>query len=239
MSDDPEEQTQTFDDFKKMMESSFPTSTTDIIADKYDEIVSKSVQLLANLEPTGIVSTINQLVTENKAKREQENILYAIYWCRKSILKHQDILRNLEKEYLEQQGPELMNLYFEHCKNTYNRKKIEFFRNVWINGMIKENRDLDEKAYAFDLLASLRIEQVLVLKLIYESLLSEMRVNDIASTLNIDLIKTKHICSSLEGLGLLVPKNATFGSLSSGEPEYFGITDYIKIVVGYLVEPTG
>lgn len=51
MVDDLEEQK--FDDFKKMVESSFPTSTLDIIADKYDEIVPKSVQLLANLDPTG------------------------------------------------------------------------------------------------------------------------------------------------------------------------------------------
>jgi len=238
---------ETFDDFKKMMESSFPTSASDVIADKYDDVVPKSVQLLANLDPTGIVSTINQYLTENKAKREQENVLYAIYWCRKSILKHQDMLRNLEKEYLEQQGPELMNLYFEHCKNTYNLEKIEFFRNVWINGMIKDDRDLDEKAYVFDLAASLTLDQIIILRHIYEKFNSEtndVAVNDIVEALKIEKTRVQHLCISLQGLGLLQYTTNDVGGWMREDTDlnviggnYFRMTEYVKEFVMYIMEP--
>jgi vesicle coat complex subunit len=212
MVDDLEEQK--FDDFKKMVESSFPTSTLDIIADKYDEIVPKSVQLLANLDPTGIASTINQCLVENKARSEQENILYAIYCCWKSISEYEDRFRSLENEYLGQQGPELMNLYFENCKNTYNRKKINFFRNVWVNGMTKDDRDLDEKAYVFDLVASLTLDQIIVLRHIYKNTTNEtdtLNLAYIAKELKINEARAQHLCTNLQSRGLLQIRYQTGG----------------------------
>lgn len=238
-----ESEEQTFDDFKKIVESSYPTSMSDIIADKYDEVVPKSVQLLANLEPTGIASTINQSLVENKARREHENILYAIYWCRKSILQHRDILCNLEKGYLEQQGPELMNLYFEHCKKTYKKEKIEFFRNVWINGMIKGDRDLDEKAYVFDLVASLTLEQIIVIRHIYKNSSdnsNNVRVEDIAKELKIEKTRAQHLCISLQGQGLLQvmgPMGAHIGGRYGSLGDVFRMTEYVKDVVSYMMEP--
>ena len=203
----------------------------------------KSVQLLANLDPTGIASTINQCLVENKARREHENILYAIYWCWDTILKYEDILRNLEKEYIEQQGPELMKLYFEHCKDAYNLERIEFFRNVWINGMIKDDRDLDEKAYVFDLVASLTLDQIMVLRHIYKNFSDEsnnVRIEDIAKELKIEKARAQHLCISLQGQGLLQVMETRGAVIEGGYGplgDVFRMTEYVKDVVSYMMEP--
>jgi hypothetical protein len=200
-----------------------------------------SVLALTNLIP--VLPALTAYLSYHIAEREKNNLLIALCELQKNYTQISNLLSNLDDDYVEQQGPELMNMYFEHCKNTYNRERIKFFRNVWINGMIKGDRDLDEKAYVFDLVASLTLEQIIVIRHIYKNSSDKsnnVRVEDIAKELKIEKTRAQHLCISLQGQGLLQvmgPMGAHIGGGYGSLGDVFRMTEYVKDVVSYMMEP--
>lgn len=204
----------------------------DKVLDLYEKTPA-SVLALTNLLP--VLPALTAYLSYHTAEREKNNLLIALCELQKDYKYILNILGNLDDDYVEQQGPELMNLYFEHCKNTYSQEKINFFRNVWINGMIKEEQNLEEKAYMFDLVSSLTLEQIQTLKIVYD----EKRILDIgeiSERTGIDNTATRHICLRLQGAGFL--QIADIGGIGQrcGGNEFVG-TEYLKILAGYLMEP--
>ncbi|MBN2250990.1 MAG: MarR family transcriptional regulator [Candidatus Altiarchaeota archaeon] len=227
--------------FKEFLSEIFGSHNNREIMLELYERTPTSVRALTNLIP--VTAALNAYLSYYVAEREQKNMWNALYELQKYYSYILDLLSNLDEDYVERQGPELTNLYFEHCKNTYDREKIKFFRNVWINGMIKDDRDLDEKAYVFDLAASLTLDQIMVLRHIYKSFSNEsndFRVEDIAKELKIDKARVQHLCISLQGQGLLQVMDLKGVPTKGGyEPmgDVFRMTDYVNDFVMYLIEP--
>ena len=135
----------TLDDFEKRIlerpdNHSALQKMIDKVSDVYDGL-PVLIRSLTNFDPTGVSGTIAQMLSENKAKREQKNIICALYLMWQTIMEYGDKLKYLE---LKEQLPALTESYFEFSKNTYQQSKIKFFRNIWLNGIIKEDK-LDQK----------------------------------------------------------------------------------------------
>jgi hypothetical protein len=232
----------TYDEFKAMiLEYNSSKSRFDSIADIYDRVPSY-IRVIQNFDPTGIAGAIDQILSENKAKREQDNILRAIYNLVQAIQKYSEQLTALEQDYLSQQAPQLTYKYFDLSEKTFEPSKIELFRNIWLNGLINVNRRSGEKSAIFDLVATLTEDEILALRVMFDEQYSlefkerkPVHVEKIAQVLNMEIEYAQQICVSLQSRGL----SADFGIGTYGYkgPVNFVITDYSKLLVEYINEP--
>ncbi len=180
------------------------------------------------IDPSGTISMVLSVLNAVKLKRELNNIKYAVAYAIVHIRKCNKVLDPRNEEELT-----LSNMYFERCKETYQINKIKVYSNVWINGLLEENLNLDEAAYVFDLIATLTWEQLLVLKVIYDrdtasrnsTINSEVKKTDmvdyVAKELNIESSFAQQLCISLEGKGLLA--DAGIGAFDYPGPVNFYI----------------
>ena len=87
-----------YEEFKrKVLECSEGKTVTDKVADIYDDL-PVLVRVIANLDPTGLASSLDQVLTENKAKREQENILRAIYALYTALITFQSLFFHRQQD---------------------------------------------------------------------------------------------------------------------------------------------
>ena len=75
----PVEGVLSFDEFnKKLAELTETNGVIDKTANLYDKIPTY-IKALTNFDPTGVSGAIDQALSENKSKRENENIVKALY----------------------------------------------------------------------------------------------------------------------------------------------------------------
>ena len=107
--------------------------------------------------------------------------------------------------------------------------------------MINSIHNLEEEEYIFDLLASMRLEEISVLKIVYAKFSLDsppfVDVSEIARALNIDLAHVQQICITLEGKGLLHHDNSLDTWVGHNLPTRFATNEYVRILVKYIMEP--
>lgn len=206
-------------------------------ADLYDNVPA-FLKILTNFDPTGISGSIDQALSENKAKREQENInlaLYNLYQAIIEISKRQISIQDSIKKQL----PDLTRLYLENSKNTYDSNKIEYFKNIWLNGIISDEETLEEKAYVFEMVAALLSIEIKILSIFQKKQGSDsfnerkpISTEKLAEEINLDYDRTQQICISLSGKGFL--HDYGLGRFDYDGPVNFIITDYVNLIKKYL-----
>jgi hypothetical protein len=216
----------------------------DSTADKYDKIPSY-LKILKNFDPTGIISLIDDVLSENRAKREQERIIEALYYMFQKIRIHEVVLRE-SIGCQQEQLYVLTEKYFENCKESYDKEKVRYFSQVWLTGIIDKENTIDEKIYVFKVISSLSIDQIHVLKYLYDKVDSYFN-NDLkqkgsankrpygikgyAEENSMDYAYVQQICIDMQGKGLLFPGAET---MLSGQAHYFMPTDYIDTLIKYI-----
>jgi len=231
----------TFDEFKdKVQNLPNVTNALDKIANAYTAMPSLFRALTA-IDKSGVFAIVDKILTENKAKRTQNNILYAIYELVKIVHLLSKELTEIEDLYKKEQVAELTYIYLERCKETRQQEKIKYFRNIWFNSITDADRAFDEKAYVFDLVGSLRIEQILVLKYVHEKQANTkakdriaVEVKNIAKALDMENEHVQQICISLQGMGLL---HTGLGPRREQGPNMFSMTEYVKLMGDYIKAP--
>ena len=233
-----------FEEFKDMvLNYNEKENIIDKVADKYDQIPT-IFKVFKNFDPTGIASSIDDILSENKAKREQNNILLASYYMFQSI---NNLQAEIEKD--KQQFSNLTEIYFQKSKESYQEDKIKYYRNIWFNGIINTERTFNEKEYVFELISTLSFDQIRVLKYLSEKLQANMDnslkskgsythapifINEFAQTAGLEVSYVQQICINLEGKGLL---HTGLAPISNAGPQRFLTTDFAGVVIKYLNEP--
>ncbi|MCX6669642.1 MAG: hypothetical protein NTV25_07550, partial [Methanothrix sp.] len=216
-------------------------SVIDRFADMFDKI-PLPVKLLKNFDPTGVIGYFADGLSEIKAKRNEEKLLKTIYELIKAVCIIDQKLGRIDPHYFEAQVIALTEMYFDHSMGSYQLEKIEIFRNAFINSVIDYDRDLDEKENMFNLISSLTMDQIRILKFCYESYRFQSRdINfvDIANELKLTSYSyVGQLCHSLIGKGLLVgmgysvSKSGPFAGYSR-----YRIGNYLDHLIKYIIEP--
>ena len=230
----------TFNEFKDLVLKGDLASSSSIntSADFYDNMPS-IIRMLHNLDPTGISSVIDQILTNDKDNREQDNILRAIYLLAQAIQTSQEELSNLKRDYLSAQIPLLTHSYFHNSKTTFHQSKIELFRNIWLNGLLDTDRREGEKQRIFTLVASMTEDEISVLKFLHKTFISGTNqeppnIEDIANNLGIDSLYAQQLCLGLQSYGLVV--DWANGKLNANSAVQFIITGYTYRLVSYITD---
>lgn len=207
--------------------------------DVYDEL-PLLVKLLPSFDKTGVFGAIAQMISEHSAKRKRENIICALFYMEKAIQQHEKKLKNLESK--GQHISVLTERYFEYSRRTYQQNKIEWFRNVWLNGILRGEDSLDQKFEVFDLVSTLTEEQIIVLKYMYDNQNENdflerkpVHISQLAKALGFDTRRSQQICISLQGRGLL--HDYGIGKYNYHGPVSFVMTDYVSFLVLYIIDP--
>jgi len=201
------------------------------------------------LDPTGKASLFFSKIGERKSERDRERIYYALAWIIQRTRVFNRII-NPENE----QDIDLMIMYLERCRETYQLSKIRIFSNIWINGLIYRERCLEEKAYIFNLASLLTLEELYVLQFVHNQqgyvipkgdVLEGLKLKNssastqkIADAFGITKGYATQLCIRLQGMGLLSPADITFANVSGSEPpQNFAITEYVDTFIKYILEP--
>ena len=213
-------------------------SLLDKPADLYSKIPTL-LRTLPNVEPTGIASALAQLLEENKAQREQKNILLAIFELIKVVSQNGFRIEQLGKSYLSKEFPKLTSMYFEYSRQTSDISKINTFRNIWINGLLADDRSSSEKEIVFDIIQSLSDDEINALRFIYDTSISSgtgktphISIDDVAKALNVEPAYAQQLCVRLRAQGL-VGESSTGMSFGSGPPVTFQLMEFTDILVKY------
>lgn len=205
--------------------------------------------VIEGLDPTGKFSILFSKIGERKSKKELERIYYALAWIIQRTRMFDKII-NPENE----QDIDLLIIYLERCRETYQLSKIRIFSNIWINGLIYRERGLEEKAYVFNLAALLTLEELRVLQFIHKqqgftpSVSASMdgvkvmkpsaSTQEIADAFEITKEYATQLCIRLQGFGLLYPAGLTVANIEGFNlPENFAITEYVDTFIKYILEP--
>jgi hypothetical protein len=205
--------------------------------------------VIEGLDPTGKFSLLFSKIGERKSERDRERIYYALAWIIQRTRMFNRII-NPENE----QDIDLMMMYLERCRETYQLSKIRIFSNIWINGLIHRERCLEEKAYIFNLASLLTLEELYVLQFIHKQqgyvipsgdVLEGVKLKNpsastqkIADAFGITKEYATQLCIRLQGMGLLYPADITFANISgSAPPQNFAITEYVDTFIKYILEP--
>ncbi len=195
--------------------------------------------ILSLIEPlsASILTGLNAF----NSRRERDNIEDALARIIIVLRDHNSMIKcfldQCSEEYIKIQ----LFMYLEHSMRTLQKKKIEIFCNIWTNSVIRPIHNLEEEEYIMDLIASMRLEEITVLKIVYDKYSLDsppfVDISEIARALNIDLAHAQQICISLQGKGLLHPD--TSSELVAGDfvPTRFATNEYVRILVQYIMEP--
>lgn len=236
-----EEQIQDIDDIMRIIEQ-LPVddfSLQDLIEGKATSAIEAIPENLASLlelvDPTGKISILFSHIERHKTKKEFQRIMCAVAWL---VQKTRSFSKLIEPN--NEQDIELLMMYLERCKETYQLKKIETYSNIWINSLINRERDVNEKEYIFNLASLLTLEELFVLKFIYNQSYqtSSVSIDQIAENLIIEKDYAQQICIRLQGMGLLYPSNLTILEAGGGRlPTKYSMTNYVRTFVKYITDP--
>ena len=229
-----------FEEFEKYVNSLNDNGNLlDKPADLYIKLPAL-LRTLTNIEPTGIASALAQLLEENKVKREQRNVLLAMFELAKVLSQCGHRIEQLEKSYLSTEFPKLTIMYFEHSKQTFDVSKIHLFRNIWVNGLLANERSSSEKSIIFNIIQSLSEDEINALRFIYDaSKDSEARktahihVDEVAKSLDIEPSYAQQLCVRLRAQGL-IGESSTGWTIGSGPPVTFMLMDFTNTVIEYI-----
>ncbi len=236
-----------FEAFKaKLLDSDEDASLLDNVADVYDKF-PVYLRALTNLDPTGPVGYVAQILSENRARREQENVLRALYLLYRWILKNADRITRLEEPYLQEQLPLLTERYIEESRKTLISQKIKRFRNIWANGILATERSFSEKSIVFDIIAELTEDEIVTLLYFWkrkdepathESNIVHISISEVAEGIGVDEVYAQQLCVRLRRHGLI--SDTTIGIIfgGTGPPTTFAIMDFTAIVMGYISDPS-
>lgn len=131
----------------------------------YDDL-SPFVKVIKNLIPIGIATDLLEAIKAQKEKRAGERLNEVVYHLINAYLELNSKIKNhqVDIERIEQL-PTLLEIYIDYSMEAYQLEKIEYFKNILVNGIIDHDRMLDEKVHIFSLAASLTSDQILVIKL--------------------------------------------------------------------------
>jgi hypothetical protein len=156
-----------------------------------------------------------------------------------ALMRYGEKIKDIESR---EQLPLLTESYFEFCRNAYQESKIQFFRNIWLNGILRREKSFDEKIEVFELVASLTEEQIKTLKYIYYQQAGiefkqrkPAHIDELATALAVDRNRAQQICISLQGRGML--HDYGIGRYGYPGPVQFVMTDFLIILVSYIVAP--
>ncbi len=215
-------------------------------SDVYDK-VPQIFKIVKNIDPTGILSSIDDVLSDNKRNRETNNIIKALYYIYIICLKNRDsIQQSIEHNNLLVQN--ITELYLQKSKETYQEDKIAYFKNIWFNGIIDNQFNFDEKVYVFELISSLTFDQINILKYIEEQFRIQwesyskdnsqgeppIRLEQYAEKEHLNIDYLIHLCVDLQGKGLL--RQAKLSHIEA-EPKGFVPTSYVMHIVTFLNEP--
>lgn len=228
-----------FEEFEKFV---YSLDDNDSLLDKSADLYSKIPALLRtlpNFEPTGIAGALAQLLEENKAQREQKNILLAMFELVKVVSQFDYKIKQLGKAYLAEEFPKLTEMYIDHSRQASDISKIYAFRNIWINGLLADDRSSSEKEIAFDIVQSLSEDEINALKFIYDTSKNSdtgrnphINFNDVAEALSIEPAYAQQLCVRLRTQGL-VGESSTGMSFGSGPPVTFQLMEFTDILISY------
>lgn len=230
----------TFTEFKDLSLSEEPAvSALDRFADIFDKL-PLPIKLLKNFDPTGgFISSFVDALSEIKAKRNEEKLWKTLYELFKalSILEKNSV--SLNPEYFESQVVALTEMYIDRSMNSYQLKKIEIFRNAFIGGVFEYDRDLNEKENIFNIISSLSLEQIHILKFIYDNRFNSNTVDKemIVRELRLTEPYVQQLCNDLIGKGLLIGNPGPSRIDGYGGYKSYYIGDYLEILIKYIKEP--
>jgi|GEM_PF-3209488 len=226
----------TFEEFKdKISQFTETKGTLENVSDIYSK-VPIWIKLLTNFDPTGVSGAIDQILTDNRAKREQESILLAIYGLGRSIYEIQSQLN--EESLLVDQIPTHTYMYFEKCKSEKQSSKVEYFRKVWKHAIVDNSNTVEEKSYIFDIVETLTEEQMTIFKIIFdnqqssESQKKATGITELSERLGISKMHAQQACINMQGKGLIY--DAGIGKYGYNGPNNFCATDYVDTIIKYI-----
>lgn len=234
-------------EFRECMLHNFEkNSAIDKIADSYEKIPN-TIKLIKNIDPTGVLGSIDDILSTNKANRQQIMIIDALYYI---IMNLGELKQNINE--LSKYNPEEFSLlteeYLSNSKECYQPEKVRYFANIWINGIRDREKSFDEKKYISTIIASISLEQIDVLVYLYNKVKEDSTGGKIdfdsprtvpsgicqfAEDNNLEYAYVQQICIHLVGKGLL--KNGA-ESAFSGTPKYFIPTNYVNTIIKYIME---
>jgi hypothetical protein len=239
----PKPQDITFEEFKALfLARKNESSLLDKSADYFDAIPTL-LKITTNFDPTGIAGSIAQILESNKATREQENILEAVYYLTIAFRKHERILKNMKESFLRQNLPELTHLYFDYSRRVFHSSKIENFKNIWLNGLIKSEIGIDEKHIVFETISELSTTEILILKYFFKRQCQvsfekrePINADEIGKVLGIDNLIAQQYCLRLQGRGFLFDYG--IGRFDYPGPINFIIMDNVSLIIEFITEPS-
>ena len=235
----------TVEEFKELiLNPNTKSNLIDRAADGYNKIPN-AIRVLKNFDPTGILSTVDDFLMANKAEREQAMIIEAMYCLYQYLL---DFGKNIKNamESNKQESCALTELYFQKSRENFQVEKIRYFRNVWYSSINDYEKSFDEKQNIFELLSSLTLDQIKMLKYIYDQIegtvfngvktfdfntTSPIGMETFATENNLKYAYVQQNCISLQGKGLLHPGAGTYISFQARS---FIPSEYVNILIEYL-----
>lgn len=178
------------------------------IADAHDKL-HPALKAFKNLNP--LVGAFCDVLAENKERRDEarlEEILYQ-YYIVIQVLTECVNKNKIDVEYIKQQLPALSEVYLDHSMKTYQLEKIEYFRNILINGPADYKSEFDEKINIFDIIESLTIREIRILEYVHNrsfKLGTMMKIEELIAAFvdpSIDAVYLAQLCHNLVGKGLL------------------------------------
>ena len=221
---------------KEIFKTNYSSSLVDKGLFEFGKLIPEEMlPVVKMIEP--VASEFLSGLNAYKTKKELENIEDALARVILVLREHHEEILCLPEEFRR----DISIIYLEHCKETHQKEKIKYFHNIWVNELINADINLDENAYIFNLVASLRLEEILILKFVYQLVREKsppfVDIFEIAKMMNIDAKRVQQLCNGLQGKGLLHPVY-TAGDLDGiTAPQNFLITDYVEILIKYITEP--
>lgn len=235
----------TLEEFKALCLNDTIYKPIDKLADAFDKL-PMCIKLLKNLDPTGgFLSYFADALSELKTKRNEEKLWKALYELFKALRAIDRKQGRINPEYFESQVIALTEMYFDYSMRAYQLEKIEIFRNAFIRGVIDYERTLDEKENIFNLIASLTLEQVRILKFCYDNQheyhdehhdLHQIGRREIADRLNLEESYVDIICQGLNGKGLLIGRDNSKQMHSDWGYNAYLIPKYLERLINYVTE---
>lgn len=195
--------------------------------------------ILASIAP--LSASIFTGLNAFNSRRERDNIEDALARAMVVLQKHSSMIKRCMDQCSDEYIKAQLFLYLEHSMRARQRDKIELFCNIWANSMINPIHNLEEEEYIIYLIASMRLEEISVLKIVYAKFSLDsppfVDISEIARALNIDLAHAQQICIALQGKGLLHPDTSMEPMAGNFVPTRFATNEYVRILVEHIMEP--
>lgn len=189
----------------------------------------------------GIATDLLEAYKTQKERHAGERLHDVVYHlCNAYIELNLKVLdHRINIEHIKQQFPALVEAYIDYSMEAYQLEKIEYFKNIFVNGVIDFDRKLDEKINIFNIIASLTIGEIEILKIFYEHpasthSTSAIGIDELSSKVTSDKAYLKQLCSNLVGKGLLAVDGLT--STWAGQVNGHYKSEYVDRLIKYITD---